>query len=789
MEKFMSGRRLPHVLPLGLLVLLPLAFTAGCDRDPKVARLKYVNNGNKYFDKGKYKEASIMYRRALQKDLRYGEAWYRLGLTNLKLADFPEARKDFLRTMDLDPANLDAIIKTADLDLASAFIQPASRTKALIDLKDMISTLSKRAPQNYDVFRLSGYVSLLDHDNAAAVENFKKANAIKPDQSDLILVLVQTLIASGKAEEGESIARAHIAKFKNYGPLYDVLYTSYVRQKRLDEAENLLKEKIANNPTNGNYLVQLALHYAMTKRKSESQATLNRLTSDPKTFPNGRQLAGDLDFQLHELDSAYQEYNAGLKEDPKQHRLYTMRIIEVLSYQNKIPEATALATALMKEDPKNPEATALHATLLLEENNKAKAKEVIAELQPLVIRFPKLPMLHFSLGRAYIIQGDPQYADQARLQLEETLKLRPQYPPAKYFLALLALNRGDSAKAVQLADDVLTTDKNNPRMEIVRAKGLIGMNEKEKARAQILAILSTAGPTSGYVGKGAWLEAKYLLAVLDLVAKNYPAALAGFEELKRQGNPNGIVGIVEVKVAQKKYDEAESFIREQLTQTPDRQDYQMALANIQIDAGKFKQAEATLQKLIEKNPKSTAFYTKLGETRRLSGDNPGAINAFKQAHDLTPTDIRPLLQMAMVYDATGRNEDARRYYEEVLKINPDEFHALNNLAYLKADDGVDLDQALTLAQRAEQARPNELDVRDTVGFIYMRKNLTEDSIRMLKELVAQSPNRATFHLHLAMAYLQKGDKAQAKRELDAATRFSPSEKEQVRIKELSAKLG
>src|SRR5271154_4426338 len=115
MEKFMSGRRLPHVLPLGWLVLLPLAFTAGCDRDPKVARLKYVNNGNKYFDKGKYKEASIMYRRALQKDLRYGEAWYRLGLTNLKLADFPEARKDFLRTMDLDPANLDAIVKTADL--------------------------------------------------------------------------------------------------------------------------------------------------------------------------------------------------------------------------------------------------------------------------------------------------------------------------------------------------------------------------------------------------------------------------------------------------------------------------------------------------------------------------------------------------------------------------------------------------------------------------------------------------------------------------------------------------
>ena len=40
-----------------------------------------------------------------------------------------------------------------------------------------------------------------------------------------------------------------------------------------------------------------------------------------------------------------------------------------------------------------------------------------------------------------------------------------------------------------------------------------------------------------------------------------------------------------------------------------------------------------------------------------------------------------------------------------------------------------------------------------------------------------------------MAYFQKGDKGQAKRELDAASRYAPSEKEQARIKELSAKLG
>jgi hypothetical protein len=58
-----------------IAILLPalLAFVS-CNRDPNVAKKRYLDSGNKYFEKGKYKEASIMYRNALQKDMRYGPA-------------------------------------------------------------------------------------------------------------------------------------------------------------------------------------------------------------------------------------------------------------------------------------------------------------------------------------------------------------------------------------------------------------------------------------------------------------------------------------------------------------------------------------------------------------------------------------------------------------------------------------------------------------------------------------------------------------------------------------------
>src|ERR1700685_4508206 len=98
-----------------LLMLLVVMLVASCNRDPKVQAERYLENGNKFFDKAKYKEASIMYRRALQKDLRFGEAYYRLALAELKLASYGDAVRALRRAVELEPDNSDAAIKLSDI--------------------------------------------------------------------------------------------------------------------------------------------------------------------------------------------------------------------------------------------------------------------------------------------------------------------------------------------------------------------------------------------------------------------------------------------------------------------------------------------------------------------------------------------------------------------------------------------------------------------------------------------------------------------------------------------------
>jgi Flp pilus assembly protein TadD len=193
--------------------------------------------------------------------------------------------------------------------------------------------------------------------------------------------------------------------------------------------------------------------------------------------------------------------------------------------------------------------------------------------------------------------------------------------------------------------------------------------------------------------------------------------------------------------------------------------------------------------LINKNPKVAELYVRLGEAKENGNDPNGAIDAFKKAKEVDSGNYLPVLELALLYNRAGRDEEARKTYEEVIKLQPDNVEALNNLAYIKADNGVDLDQALAYAQRAQQKRPNDPNVIDTLALIYIHKNLTDDSLRMLRDLVSKTPSNPTFHLHLALALYQKGDRPEAKKELETALRNKPSDRDQSRIKELMAKVG
>src|SRR5580658_6859362 len=97
-----------------------------CNRDPNYLRQKHLESGIKYFDAGRYKEASIMFRKSIEDDRKFGPAYYRLALTDLKQGQVPNAVPAFRRAHELlKPGTEDA--DDTDLKLSEILILAAQQ--------------------------------------------------------------------------------------------------------------------------------------------------------------------------------------------------------------------------------------------------------------------------------------------------------------------------------------------------------------------------------------------------------------------------------------------------------------------------------------------------------------------------------------------------------------------------------------------------------------------------------------------------------------------------------------
>jgi Flp pilus assembly protein TadD len=110
-----------------------------------------------------------------------------------------------------------------------------------------------------------------------------------------------------------------------------------------------------------------------------------------------------------------------------------------------------------------------------------------------------------------------------------------------------------------------------------------------------------------------------------------------------------------------------------------------------------------------------------------------------------------------------RIPDAQRSFERVIKVDPRAAVASNNLAWIYAEHGGSLDQALQLALVAKAELPNETEVHDTLGWIYYRKGDLSAAIEALERSIELAPKNATAAYHLALAYEKSGSRAEARR--------------------------
>jgi len=773
-----------------LLCIALIVFTGiSCSRDPEVVKRKYVESGNRYFQKGKYKEAYIMYRNALKKDARYSEAYYRVGLTELRLGEPLAALRDMRRAADTDPkfTNPDSRVQAGNL-VTGAYVMNESHPPAYREeLRALSTDLLKHDPKSPAGLRLRGYLKLFaDSDPTGAVADFQLANQITPNDPDIVLPLVRALQIVGRGAEGEKLGMDLIAKHKDDVAMYDALYLGYMREKRLADAEAILKLKAANNPQEPAYLLQVAQHYYRLNQRADMQKALDSMLANRKQYPMGPLLVSKFYAAIHDFDDALKLLDQGARSDSAHQVDYQKETAQVLVAVNRKDEAVRLLEKILRDNPKDETAQAMRSSLMIETGDPKQLQQAVTELQAAVGRDSGNPVLRFNLGRALLARN---LLEQARVQFQEAIKLRHEYVPARLALAQLFILNHEYGNAVQAAKEVLDYDPGNLAARLVRTSGLAAMGNPALARTELEETITR------YPGSS---EAQLQMGSLDLSQKRFKEAEERFSQSYKDhpADLRALMGIVESYVMQRENDKAIQLLKGELVKYPNRLELKGALGNVALMSEKWDLAAEQFQAILAVRPDTGEIYVPLGQALAAKGDTDGAIRTFEKARQMRPNDPAPCLQLALLMERTGKQAQARPLYEQVLKLQPDNALALNNLAYLLAEGGSasDLDQALSFAQKARQKLPENPDIADTLAWVYTKKNLNANALDLFRVLVARqatgaSPRSATIHYHYALALSQSGDKQQAKKELKTALECKPSPDQAAKIRSLLGKIG
>lgn len=767
------------------LLICAFLVLSGCSQSPQ----RLVAAANRYHNKQKYREASILYRKAIAKDKKYAEAYYREGLNLLDQGKSVDASKFLRRAVDLNPNNTDAAIKLAQIYLDAYALNQKRFENLLPEIKDLSANILRHNPDDYHGVRLQAFLYLADKDLPKAVETFKKANRLKPYSRDIVGWLAEALAANNQFDEAEKLMREMIARDKTWGPAYDFLFLQYAKRNRQTDAEGVLKERVANDPGTSIAYVNYSNYLSRRSRFAEGEAVMRRVLNDRKAFPNAHELVGDFYMRASKWSQAIDEYKAGISDDAADELKYQQRIIAVLAREGagnpeKKNEAIQLAKKLAGEHPKDLTTNEIYATLLLETGMRQDVQKSIKELKRLVEKNNTDAMLHLDLARGYYFEHD---FDKALAEAIEAARLKPDLMAAHAVTARIYEDRGQHGQALAQTDIVLSQNPDSPEARLTRDQALAGLRQYDKAQPE-LEVLVKQRP--GYA------DAVYELAKLYAARKDYRKAQAQYEKLwngvdaKHSSDLRGFIGLQSLKVQQGQWKDAIAATRGLVEKYTDQPQLHLALANFEAEAASREdvggpqrldllgKAATDYGQVLKTNGQATEVWLRLGITQRMLNQNEAALASFNRAIQANPANENAVLSRATLLEAMGRRTQAQEAYNQVLGINPDNGVALNNLAFLNAKAGQNLDVAMTLAERAKKRMPENPSVSDTLGYVYYEKNLTGDAIRELRQAVEAAPQNAMFRLHLAMALLKKGDKPGARREAESALRTAEGDQQQ-----------
>ncbi|NKX36988.1 tetratricopeptide repeat protein [Rhodobacteraceae bacterium R_SAG4] len=176
-------------------------------------------------------------------------------------------------------------------------------------------------------------------------------------------------------------------------------------------------------------------------------------------------------------------------------------------------------------------------------------------------------------------------------------------------------------------------------------------------------------------------------------------------------------------------------------------------------------AAEVLEQLARDFPQHVAVYIDLGDLLRQQENYSDAAKAYSRALELSPEEATNrwfLLYARGICNERLKNWDAAEAdFRAALEIDPEQPQVLNYLGYSLVERQEKLDEALSMIERAVEARPESGYIIDSLGWVLYRMGRYEDAVSHMERAVELMPVDPVVNDHLGDVYWAVGRKLEA----------------------------
>ena len=208
-------------------------------------------------------------------------------------------------------------------------------------------------------------------------------------------------------------------------------------------------------------------------------------------------------------------------------------------------------------------------------------------------------------------------------------------------------------------------------------------------------------------------------------------------------------------------------------------------AEIWSDLKRIDKAIKILNFMANEEPKLTDALRSLGDILRVSKRFLEAQKAYDKAisriDDLRSHHWVLLYARGITLERTNQWSRAEADFLKALELNPDQPSVLNYLGYSWVDQGVKLDRAKKMIQKAVNLRPNDGYIVDSLGWAYFKLGEFANSVKEMERAVELKPEDPVLNDHLGDALWRVGRKIEARYQWNRALVLKPEDSLRAQI--------